>query len=147
MTLQPGDALTSHNFALNIDGVFAEFLQEVSNIEIEQDVIEFQQVTMGGLRKVAKTPGVQKAGQITVVRGMTESPAFTEWIGSSVRGDMANARKNATVVMNDHQNNPVKEWNMRNAWCSKMSVSALKVGEAAALTETVTITFEEIDIT
>lgn len=48
MSLQPGDALTSHNFGLQIDGVMVEYLQEVSGLTMEQDVIEYQQVSADG---------------------------------------------------------------------------------------------------
>ncbi|MEU8890829.1 phage tail protein [Streptomyces sp. NPDC048442] len=146
MSLQPGDALTSHNFGLQIDGVMVEYLAEVSGLSLEQDVIEYQQVSAQGVPVVKKMPGVQKAGNCTVVRGMTQSKAFNEWINQSVRGEMGSARKNATIMVMDYQNNPVKRYNMRNAWCSKIDTSSVKAGEAAALTETVTITFEELVI-
>jgi phage tail-like protein len=146
MSLQPGDALTSHNFGLQIDGVMVEYLAEVSGLSLEQDVIEYQQVSAQGVPVVKKMPGVQKAGTATVVRGMTQSKAFNDWINQSVRGEMGSARKNATIMVMDYQNNPVKRYNMRNAWCSKIDTSTVKAGEASALTETVTITFEELVI-
>ncbi|KUL52237.1 phage tail protein [Streptomyces sp. NRRL S-1521] len=146
MSLQPGDALTSHNFGLQIDGVMVEYLQEVSGLSQEQDVIEYQQVSAQGKPVTKKIPGVKKAGNCTVVRGMTQSKAFDEWITQSVSGQMATARKNASIIVMDYQNNPVKRYNMRNAWCSKIDASTVKAGEAAALTETVTITFEELVI-
>lgn len=146
MSLQPGDALTSHNFGLQIDGVMVEYLQEVSGMSQEQDVIEFQQVSAQGKPVTKKMPGVKKAGDCTVVRGMTQSKAFDEWITQSVSGQMTTARKNASIIVMDYQNNPVKRYNMRNAWCSKIEASTVKAGEAAALTETVTITFEELVI-
>jgi len=146
MSLSPGDSFTSHNFGIQIDGVMVEYLQEVSGLSFEQDVIEYQQVSAQGKPKVSKMPGVQKAGQCTVVRGMTPSPAFTQWIQQSIKGQMSTARKNATIMVMDYELNPVKRYNLRNAWCSKIDASTVKAGEASALTETVTITFEELDI-
>jgi phage tail-like protein len=146
MSLQPGDALTSHNFGLQIDGVMVEYLAEVSGLSLEQDVIEYQQVSAQGKPVTKKLPGVKKAGTCTVVRGMTQSAAFNTWITESINGVMGSARKNATIMVMDYQNNPVKRYNMRNAWCSKVDASTLKAGEASALTETVTIVFEELVI-
>jgi len=40
----------------------------------------------------------------------------------------------------------VKRYHLRNAWCSKIDASTVKAGEAAALTESVTIVFEELVI-
>ena len=146
MSLQPGDALTSHNFGLQIDGVMVEYLAEVNGLSIEQDVIKHLSNSAQGRPEVSLMPGVQKDGQCTVVRGMTQSPAFTTWINDSIAGQMSTARKNASIIMMDYMNSPVKRYNMRNAWCSKIDASALKAGEAAALTETVTIVFEELVI-
>ncbi len=78
---------------------------------------------------------------------MTQSAAFNQWITESVAGQMSTARKNATIMVMDYMNNPVKRYNMRNAWCSKIDTSTVKAGEAlSVLTETVTITFEELVI-
>ena len=146
MSLQPGDALTSHNFGLQIDGVMVEYLAEVSGLTLEQDVITYQQNTAQGRSGVALLPGVQKNGPCTVVRGMTQSASFTLCINDSIAGRMATARKNASIIMMDFEDNPVKRYNLRNAWCSKIDTSTVKAGEAAALTETVTIVFEELVI-
>ncbi|MET9972107.1 phage tail protein [Streptomyces sp. NPDC006356] len=146
MSLQPGDALTSHNFGLQIDGVMVEYLAEVSGLTLEQDVITYQQNTAQGKADVSVMPGVQKNGQCTVVRGMTQSSSFTQWINDSIAGQMSTARKNASIILMDYQDNPVKRYNLRNAWCSKIDASTVKAGEAAALTETVTIVFEEMVI-
>ncbi len=60
MSLQPGDALTSHNFGLQIDGVMVEYLAEVSGLSIEQDVIQRTFSFSGHPRSTKKLPGVQK---------------------------------------------------------------------------------------
>ncbi|MFE0107213.1 phage tail protein [Streptomyces sp. NPDC059009] len=146
MSLMQGDSLTSHNFGLQIDGVMVEYLQEVSGLTLEQDIIISQQNTAQGQIDINILPGVQKNGQCTVVRGMTQSSAFTQWINDSISGRMSTARKNASIIMMDYEDNPVKRYNLRNAWCNKIDASSLKAGEAAVLTETVTIVFEELVI-
>ncbi|MCX5395210.1 phage tail protein [Streptomyces sp. NPDC006482] len=146
MSLDTGDALTTHNFGLQIDGVMVETLQEISGLSMAQDVIEFQQVSADGKPIIKKLPGVKKAGECTVTRGATQSAAFTEWIASSIAGDMGSARKDASIIFLDYQLSEVKRYNLRNAWCTKVELSATKAGDAAALTEQVTITFEELTL-
>jgi len=146
MSLQPGDALAAHNFGLQIDGVTVEYLQEVGGLSLEQDVIEYQQVSANGRPVTKKMPGTKKAGECSVTRGMTQSSAFTDWINDSLAGNMGSARKNATIMMMDYQYNPVKRYNMTNAWCSKVESSGVRAGDASALTEQVTITFEDLTI-
>lgn len=146
MSMGQGDSFTSHNFGLQIDGVMVEYLAEVNGLSIEQDVIKHLQNSAQGKPEVSLMPGTQKDGQCTVVRGMTPSPSFTTWINDSIAGQMSTARKNASIIVMDYEHNPVKRYNMRNAWCSKIDASALKAGEASALMETVTIVFEELVI-
>ncbi|AIV35755.1 phage tail protein [Streptomyces sp. G3] len=147
MSLNPGDSLTSHNFGLQIDGVMIEYLSEVNGITLEQDVIKYPQNNGAtGKLEIAVMPGSAKDGSCTVVRGMTQSSAFTQWINDSLEGRMSSARKNASIIVMDYEDNPVKRYNLRNAWCSKLDMSPVKAGEASALTETVTIVFEELVI-
>ncbi|MGW6460377.1 phage tail protein [Streptomyces sp. NPDC055078] len=146
MSLQPGDTLTAHNFGLQIDGVMVEHLAEVSGLTLEQDVITYVQNTAAGKQETTNMPGNKKHGTCTVVRGMTHSASFTQWINQSFAGQMSSARKNASVIMMDFENNPVKRYNLRNAWCHKIDTSTVKAGEASALTETVSIIFEEMEI-
>jgi phage tail-like protein len=46
----------------------------------------------------------------------------------------------------DYQSNPVRRYHMRNAWCSAVEAGNPEAGGASALTEQVTITFEELTI-
>ncbi|MDT0616255.1 phage tail protein [Streptomyces lancefieldiae] len=147
MALMQGDSLTGNNFGLQIDGVMVEYLAEVNGLTIEQDVIKHvQNNSATGKLETAVMPGNKKDGQCTVVRGMTQSASFTQWINDSINGRMASARKNASIILMDAEDTPVKRYNMRNAWCSKIDASSLKAGDTAALTETVTIVFEEMEV-
>jgi phage tail-like protein len=146
MSLQPGDALAAHNFALQIDGVTVEYLAEVGGLTYEQDVIEYQQVSAQGKAITKKMPGAKKAGECTVTRGMTQSTAFSEWINSSMEGDMGSARKNASIIFQDYQGEETKRYNMTNAWCSKVESSGVKAGDASPMTEVVTIVYEDLEI-
>lgn len=146
MSLSNGDSIAAHNFALQIDGVQVEYLSEVGALLMEQDVISYVQNTPNGKPTVKKMPGIQQGGTVTLTRGQTQSSSFTQWINDSLAGNMTMARKNASIVFMDYQNNPVKRYHLRNAWCHRIESGAPKAGEASVLTEQVTITFEELVI-
>jgi phage tail-like protein len=146
MVFGPGDSIAAHNFALQIDGVQVEYLAEVSALTLEQDVIKHTQNSVSGKPVVRMMPGISQGGTVTVTRGQTQSASFTQWINESLAGNMAMARKNASIVFHDYMNSPVKRYNLRNAWCCKIETGAPKAGEASILTEQVTITFEELVI-
>ncbi|MEV7090549.1 phage tail protein [Streptomyces sp. NPDC093085] len=143
MSMEQGDALLAHNFGIQIDGITVETLHSVSELGNQQDVIEYAQVTENGQPIVRKLPGVKKAGEVTIVRGAQPSPVFSEWLDTSVKGDMGSARKNASVVYMDSMKQPIKRVNLRNAWCSSRMVSGVTAGEASVVTETVVIVYEE----
>lgn len=146
MSLSPGDSIAAHNFALQIDGVQVEYLAEVSALSLEQDVITYTQNSPNGMPSVKMMPGIQKGGTVMVTRGQSQSSSFTTWINESLAGNMGTARKNASIIFMDYMNNPVKRYDLRNAWCCKIESGAPKAGEATTLTEQVTITFEQLVI-
>jgi phage tail-like protein len=147
MSLQPGDALVAHRFGIQIDGQQVEYLQEISALTMEQDVITLEQITPDGKPIVRKLPGAKKSGEMTVGRGMDQSPTFSTWISTSLKGDISNARKNATVeVLTPDGASAIKRYHLFNAWVSKLEGATLKAGESAPVTERVTIQFEDITI-
>ncbi|RKS70945.1 phage tail-like protein [Actinomadura pelletieri DSM 43383] len=146
MPFEKGDSAVSHNFGIQIDGVMVEYVHRVTGLGQRQDVIEFKQNTAQGEPVTAKMPGVPQAGECTIVRAATGSSAFTEWIKKSFEGDMSSARKDATIIMMDYQQNPVRRFNLRNAWCSDQQFDDLEAGGTSPVTETITITYEEMKI-
>ncbi|GHE96673.1 phage tail protein [Streptomyces longispororuber] len=146
MTLRQGESLAAHTFGLQLDGVLVEYLAEVSGLTVEQDVVVSPRNTDRGQMDITILPGVQKNGQCTVVRGVTRSVSFTRWINDSVNGRTGTARKTAAIVLMDHEDNPVRRYTLRNAWCTRTDTGTLTADEGAVLTETVTIAFEELVI-
>ncbi|MGW1409050.1 phage tail protein [Streptomyces sp. NPDC002403] len=93
--LQPGDALTSHNFRLQMDGAPVEYLQEVSGLEDDK---------------------------VTLVRGATHSAAVDRWIDDAIAGREGRL-KDVTVEALDYQNNAVKQYQLRGAFVERVTYS------------------------
>ena len=63
-------------------------IQEVSGVKMEQDVIELKQNTPDGKYIIKKLPGRQKAGEVTLTRGLTADNSFEKWVENvAVRQD------------------------------------------------------------
>ncbi|MBL1068021.1 phage tail protein [Streptomyces sp. 7-21] len=146
MSLPQGNAVTSNNFGIQIDGVMVEFLTRVDGLTVEQTAIPCAQNNEDGKRNVAILPGPWQPGTVTVERGMTQSSTFNDWINDSMAGRMDSARKNATIIQMDPEGNPVKRWHLRNAWCSDLRASSSSADDSSVLTETITIQFEEVTV-
>lgn len=144
MALSNGDSAVALNFAIQIDGVQVEYLSAISGLSNKQDVIQHVQNTEQGKPTVRKMPGISQGGEVTVTRGATQSKAFTQWIQTSLRGDITSARKNVSIIVQDYQGSEVSRYNLVDAWCCEISHGDLTAGQAQVLEEKVTITYEDL---
>ncbi|MFI6449270.1 phage tail protein [Kitasatospora sp. NPDC050543] len=141
-----GDALSSHTFAVELGNFQVETVQAVSGLTLGQDVIETRQVSPTGELIIRKQPGAQKAGEITVTRGLDKSTAFTDWIKQTlVDGDLDSARQNITIAVKDGRNETVRRIHLTNAWASGWAGPELDATSGPAI-ETVTITYEDVTV-
>ncbi|MFF0739090.1 phage tail protein [Streptomyces sp. NPDC004111] len=132
--LQSGDQLTAHNFALEIGGGTAEYLQEVTGLATDQNTEETHSVTPDGREFSRKIPGQQQAGSVTVVRGASRSEQFDGMINGSLQPE------SITIAMLDFQNAPVKRYHLKNPRVVKVDMPA------GGGPEQVTIQFAELTI-
>jgi len=140
-----GDALSTHTFGVQLGGILVESVQEVSGLSVEQEVVETRQVTNSGEQLIRKQPGARQAGEVTIIRGLDKSSAFTDWIKQTLNNGAVNtARQNLTIEIMDSTKATVRRIQLMQGWASKWEGPSLKAGESSAATETVTITFEEI---
>jgi phage tail-like protein len=140
-----GDALSTHTFGVQLGGILVESVQEVSGLSVEQEVVEVKQVTNSGEQIIRKQPGARQAGEVTIIRGLDKSSAFTDWIKQTLNNGAVNtARQNLTIEIMDSTKATVRRIQLMQGWASKWEGPSLKAGESSAATETVTITFEEI---
>lgn len=146
MALPDLDSSVGHSFGLEVDGVIIKQIMEVSGLKLEQDVIELKQNTADGKYAIKKLPGRQKAGEITLTRGLTADNSFEKWVTSSRFGKMTDARKGGSVIVFDYEGMPIKRYKMTNAWPKSLEVGSLKAGDTSVLTEKIVITYEELEV-
>jgi phage tail-like protein len=140
-----GDALSTHIFGIQLGGYLVESVQEVSGLSVEEEVVEVKQITPDGKQIIRKQPGARQAGEITIVRGIDQSSAFTDWIKETLNNGAVNtARQNLTIEIKDSTQATIRRIQLMQGWASKWEGPSLKAGESSAAFETVTITFEEI---
>ena len=147
MPLPDLDTFVGHSFGLEIDGITIKQITEVSGLKLEQDVIELKQNTaVDGKFMTKKLPGRQKAGEVTLTRGLTADQSFEKWIKDSRFGKMPAARKNGAIIVFDFEGVAIKRYNMTNAWPKSLEIGTLKAGDTSVLTEKLVITYEQLDV-
>lgn len=123
--LQPGDALSAHNFQLSVGGG-TEALGGVSELTVDQPT---QQSPYRRL-----VPGEQKTGTVTVVRGATQSQQFTDLIDGSIQPE------SASLSQLDAAGNPTKQYTLQEPRVIK--VDNPQTGTA----QSVTIQFSSLSV-
>jgi phage tail-like protein len=85
---------------------------DVSGIGTEITLMEYRQ---GNDRenRVRKIPGLHKAGDVTLKRGIMGTTNFWQWV-SETRSS-PNTQRNVLITLNDEQGNPVLRWKLINA--------------------------------
>jgi phage tail-like protein len=146
MPLPELDTSVGHSFGLEIDGVVIKQIQEVSGLKMEQDVIELKQNTPDGKFQIKKLPGRQKAGEITLTRGLTADNSFEKWVEASRFGKMGDARKGGAIIVFDYEGTAIKRYELENAWPKSLEIGTMKAGDTSVLTEKLVVTYEGLKV-
>jgi tail tube protein gp19 len=106
--------ITASRFGISIDGVqIGVFAQLISEADL----------------------GTGAAGKaITLAGGRTQGIEMAAWHELVILGDVAAARRNATIVIYDSSGSPVKRYHLENAWPSKVSLDSSERGRLRTAT-------------
>jgi phage tail-like protein len=142
----PLDSSAANGFIVTVDGIQIPKVNEVSGLKSEVDKIELKQQTSDGKYIVRQLIGRPKAGEFTVTRGLTDSKTITDWLKTVAEGDVAGARKTASVQLLDFAGAPIKTYNFVNCWVRSVEVNSLKAGAAEQATEKFTVCYDEVTV-
>ncbi|GAA4224026.1 phage tail protein [Actinomadura meridiana] len=146
MSFRKEDSSVSHIFALQIDGVLVDYVHSVSGLEQKQSVIDYWQNDKQGGGRIGKMPGPVESSDVKVTRATTGNDAFSKWLKDSFEGKMGSARKNITFIQMNHEKQPMRRFNLRNAWCFHREFGDLESGSTTPIEETAHITYEEMKV-
>jgi len=134
MALPERETAAGNSFGLEIDGVRIGGISEVSGPALDQDVIELKQNTADGKYVTRKAPGRPKAGEVTLVRPLSEDGGFDSL---AVGTTFEPARKGGAIIVYDAQGNPIRRY--------RIVGGAVAGREVDALTEKLVITYERLE--
>jgi phage tail-like protein len=145
MSLQPGDAYVAHQFTVDIDGIQSP-INKIGEMKYSLAVVEYQQVDQQGKPLRKKMPGAPDGGTVSVTRGLDDqSTQFDTWIDAAMTGDMGEARKNVSLVVNDYTGQEVMRWNLTNAWVSSVTTTGGEAGSTSPFTQDIEINWETMN--
>jgi phage tail-like protein len=127
------DPYMGFNFRVEIEGLVVGGFSEVSGLQVEVQVEDYQE---GGLNEyVHKLPGPTRYPQNLVLKhGLTEVDALWSWHQDVRRGTVA--RKNGSIVLLDSGGQERWRWNFVGAYPIRWSGPDLRAGQAEVAVET-----------
>jgi phage tail-like protein len=141
--LAPSQLPIASRFSLVLDGYEIASFSAMTGLTSGVEPGPFVHSPTGPILK--PLPGATKPATITLKGAVTDSKELWAWHEAVLRGDMAQARRDASIVLYSSDGKPVARYHLEHAWPSKLALGALKAGASAVLTETVTIVAERIE--
>lgn len=118
--------------------------QEVSGLDKETQVIEYRHSNKP-LYSTIKMPGIAKFGNVTMKRGLTgNNESFWDW-HQQIQMNIIK-RRTVTIRLLDEGGNAAMEWQLINAWPSKITSTDLKSDGNEVAIETVELAHEGLQI-
>lgn len=142
MPRRPTDPFASFNFLLEIDGIAQAGFSEVTGLNAESNVIEYREGNEGITMR--KLPGLEKYGNVTLKRGVTQSPELLAWHKNVIDGDIVRDEV-MSIVLLDEKRQEVVRWNLRNAWPVKWMGPDLKAGANEIAIESLELAHEGVE--
>jgi phage tail-like protein len=148
MPFDMGDGGVGYSFVFKIDGVQLPSVIDVSGVKLEADKIEMKTQTQDGKYVYSTVMGRYKPGEITVTRQLTQDKALSDWMMKDIwKGNIKTGRKSATLDVLDYTGQKVKSYEFTHVWPTSVETSEFKAGSTDALTEKVTMNWQECKIT
>ena len=137
------DPYENFNFLVEIDGIVQAGFTKVRIPEAMVDVIEYRE---GGDLPLAarKLPGRVHFGNVVLKWGATASNDLYKWWKKIQDG--ITDRRNMSIVLLDRARNPVKRWNVRNAFPMLYRVAPLDARGHEVLVERLEIANEGVEL-
>lgn len=137
------DPLRNFRFRLEIDGLTLAGFSEVIIGPSTTEVIEYREGT--DPTHVRKLPGLTKYGSVTLKRGVTTSLELFDWHRRVATGQIASARKQVAIVIQDESGADIARYVVSEAWPSKYDAPDLNAKGNEVLVETLELVNEGIE--
>lgn len=119
--------------------------QEVSGMDTETQIIEYRQ-SNSPLFSTVKMPGITKYGNVTMKRGIfVNDNSFWNWHQQIKMNTIK--RRTVLIKLLDESGNVTMQWQLNNAWPTKITGTDLKSDGNEVAVDTIEIAHEQLIIT
>jgi phage tail-like protein len=118
--------------------------QEVSGLEIETQIIEYRHGNSPVFSNI-KMPGIAKYGNVTLKKGVfVNDNKLFDWYTNIKMNTIK--RNTVTIKLLDEKGNPVMQWQLANAWPTKISSTDMKAAGNEVAVESIEIAHEQLTV-
>jgi len=119
--------------------------QEVSGMDVENQIIEYRK-SNSKLFSTEKMPGIVKYGNVTMKRGVfVNDNVFWNWHNEITMNTIK--RRTVLIKLLDESGNITMQWQLNNAWPTKISSTDLKSDANEIAVDTLEIAHEQLIVT
>lgn len=127
-------ANASSRYYVTVDNMPKAVFSEVSGLQMETELFEYQEG--GNNSYVHRLPGITKAGNVTLKRGVARDNELFKWYQRVARGVM-DLRSVTITLYATQEAQPVVTWELLNAFPCKWTGPQLAAGTDAVAIETI----------
>ncbi len=133
------------HFSVSLGGGAPIGFSEVSGLSQEIQAIEYRDGLMSYTTLPLKRPGLKKAGNITLKRGMIQGASdLIDWFNNN--GNPGVDRRDLTITLLNDDNTPVFVWSITQAWPVKLEGPGLKATGNETAIESIELVHEGIKV-
>nr|WP_321234217.1 phage tail protein [uncultured Psychroserpens sp.] len=118
--------------------------QEVSGMDVENQIIEYRK-SNSPIFSTEKMPGIVKYGNVTMKRGVfVNDSTFWDWHAQITMNTIK--RRTVLIKLLDEQGKVTMQWQLNNAWPTKITSTDLKSDGNEVAVDTLEIAHEQLII-
>ena len=136
------DVHTARRFYVEIEGHPQAVFTEVSGLQVEMQVMEYQEGGNNGF--IHRLPGPTKISNLVLKRGLTTSNEFFKWCMDVTTRTVS--RRHVSVLLYDTQGQEVVRWNFHNAYPVKWVGPQFTATSQATAIETLELAHDGLEL-
>lgn len=137
------DPYRNFKFRVEIDGITTAAFSEATIPDTTTDSVDYREGTDATHQR--KLSGLNKYGNITLKKGLTDSMELYEWKKQVEQTGATGARKNLSLILIDEEGNDKARWNVAEAWPTKYDSSDFSAKGNEVVIESLEIVHEGVE--
>src|SRR5688572_16412266 len=136
------DPYKNFKFRISIDGRIVAGINDITGLNPAPG---------SGRKKPKKMPGLQKFGNITLKRGLTQDTKFLDWINSGLskpgsEAESKNLRKSMVLEYCNESGEVIASYRVINGWPMKMEAPDMNAEGNEVAIETIELSYEGLEL-